>query len=123
MNHFFVLCVYLCASVCVCVGALSGEVPGLYTPEELEPLLTTLKDSASQDGFTGPLYNYFSYSQYIVYLSVYLQYLFLSVSHSISRSIGLCPSIVPSTVFLLHHLSFLTTSVLDYICHFTYRFI
>uniref|UniRef100_A0A7N6AJF6 Cytoplasmic dynein 2 heavy chain 1 n=1 Tax=Anabas testudineus TaxID=64144 RepID=A0A7N6AJF6_ANATE len=39
----------------------SGEVPGLYTPEELEPLLSSLKDAASQDGFTGPLYNYFSY--------------------------------------------------------------
>ncbi|KAM9801492.1 cytoplasmic dynein 2 heavy chain 1 [Neosynchiropus ocellatus] len=39
----------------------SGEVPGLYTPEELDPLLTPLKDAASQDGFTGPLYNYFSY--------------------------------------------------------------
>ncbi|KAM4627347.1 cytoplasmic dynein 2 heavy chain 1 [Polymixia lowei] len=39
----------------------SGEVPGLYSPEELEPLLTPLKDLASQDGFTGPLYNYFSY--------------------------------------------------------------
>ncbi|KAF7666054.1 hypothetical protein LDENG_00118150 [Lucifuga dentata] len=39
----------------------SGEVPGLYTPEELEPLLSSIKDAASQDGFTGPLYNYFSY--------------------------------------------------------------
>ncbi|XP_025753905.1 cytoplasmic dynein 2 heavy chain 1 isoform X2 [Oreochromis niloticus] len=39
----------------------SGEVPGLYTPEELEPLLSSLKDGASQDGFTGPLYNYFSH--------------------------------------------------------------
>uniref|UniRef100_A0A672FSM8 Cytoplasmic dynein 2 heavy chain 1 n=1 Tax=Salarias fasciatus TaxID=181472 RepID=A0A672FSM8_SALFA len=39
----------------------SGEVPGLYSPEELEPLLSSLKDAASQDGFTGPLYNYFSY--------------------------------------------------------------
>uniref|UniRef100_A0A3Q4HAW8 Cytoplasmic dynein 2 heavy chain 1 n=1 Tax=Neolamprologus brichardi TaxID=32507 RepID=A0A3Q4HAW8_NEOBR len=39
----------------------SGEVPGLYTPEELEPLLLSLKDGASQDGFTGPLYNYFSH--------------------------------------------------------------
>uniref|UniRef100_A0A8C9YIK3 Cytoplasmic dynein 2 heavy chain 1 n=1 Tax=Sander lucioperca TaxID=283035 RepID=A0A8C9YIK3_SANLU len=39
----------------------SGEVPGLYTPEELEPLLASLKDAASQDGFTGPLYNYFSH--------------------------------------------------------------
>ncbi|KAG7479772.1 hypothetical protein JOB18_034928 [Solea senegalensis] len=39
----------------------SGEVPGLYSPEELEPLLSSLKDSASQDGFTEPLYNYFLY--------------------------------------------------------------
>ncbi|CAL8361611.1 unnamed protein product [Merluccius merluccius] len=39
----------------------SGEVPGLYSPEELEPLLSSLRDPASQDGFTGPLYNYFSY--------------------------------------------------------------
>ncbi|MBN3304013.1 DYHC2 protein, partial [Amia calva] len=39
----------------------SGEVPGLYTTEELEPLLSTLKDQASQDGFTGPIFNYFSY--------------------------------------------------------------
>lgn len=46
----------------ICVCYVSGEVPGLYTPEELEPLLSSLKDAASQDGFTGPLYNYFSYS-------------------------------------------------------------
>uniref|UniRef100_W5MJK1 Cytoplasmic dynein 2 heavy chain 1 n=1 Tax=Lepisosteus oculatus TaxID=7918 RepID=W5MJK1_LEPOC len=39
----------------------SGEVPGLYTIEELEPLLSTLKDQASQDGFTGPIFNYFAY--------------------------------------------------------------
>ncbi|KAF0030538.1 hypothetical protein F2P81_017269 [Scophthalmus maximus] len=39
----------------------SGEVPGLYSPEELEPLLSSLKDLASQDGFTEPLYNYFSH--------------------------------------------------------------
>ncbi|XP_019385809.1 PREDICTED: cytoplasmic dynein 2 heavy chain 1 [Crocodylus porosus] len=39
----------------------SGEVPGLYTIEELEPLLSPLKDQASQDGFTGPIFNYFTY--------------------------------------------------------------
>uniref|UniRef100_A0A4W3JMF3 Cytoplasmic dynein 2 heavy chain 1 n=1 Tax=Callorhinchus milii TaxID=7868 RepID=A0A4W3JMF3_CALMI len=39
----------------------SGEVPGLYTPEELEPILSPLKDQASQDGFTGPIFNYFSF--------------------------------------------------------------
>lgn len=37
-----------------------GEVPGLYKIEELEPLLSTLKDQASQDGFTGPIFNYFT---------------------------------------------------------------
>lgn len=48
---------------------ISGEVPGLYSPEELEPLLSPLKDLASQDGFTGPLYNYFSSSQYCIFIS------------------------------------------------------
>nr|XP_032832089.1 cytoplasmic dynein 2 heavy chain 1 [Petromyzon marinus]XP_032832097.1 cytoplasmic dynein 2 heavy chain 1 [Petromyzon marinus]XP_032832104.1 cytoplasmic dynein 2 heavy chain 1 [Petromyzon marinus] len=38
----------------------SGEVPGLFSPEELEPLLAPLRESASQDGFTGPIYNYFT---------------------------------------------------------------
>ncbi|KAG8523219.1 Cytoplasmic dynein 2 heavy chain 1, partial [Galemys pyrenaicus] len=40
---------------------LAGEVPGLYTLEELEPLLLPLKDQASQDGFFGPVFNYFTY--------------------------------------------------------------
>ncbi|XP_010008233.1 PREDICTED: cytoplasmic dynein 2 heavy chain 1-like, partial [Nestor notabilis] len=39
----------------------SGDVPGLYKIEELEPLLSPLKDQASQDGFTGPIFNYFTY--------------------------------------------------------------
>ncbi|XP_068037518.1 cytoplasmic dynein 2 heavy chain 1 isoform X5 [Anomalospiza imberbis] len=39
----------------------SGEVPGLYKVEELEALLSPLKDQASQDGFTGPIFNYFKY--------------------------------------------------------------
>nr|DBA32514.1 TPA: hypothetical protein GDO54_000298 [Pyxicephalus adspersus] len=39
----------------------SGEVPGLYTTEELEPLLSPLKDQASEDGFTGPVFSYFTY--------------------------------------------------------------
>uniref|UniRef100_A0A8C5WVK4 Cytoplasmic dynein 2 heavy chain 1 n=1 Tax=Laticauda laticaudata TaxID=8630 RepID=A0A8C5WVK4_LATLA len=39
----------------------SGEVSGLYTIEELEPLLSPLKDQASQDGFMGPVFNYFTY--------------------------------------------------------------
>lgn len=47
--------------VCVCVV---GEVPGLYSTEELEPLLSSLKDQASQDGFTAPVLNYFSHCEY-----------------------------------------------------------
>ncbi|KAK3531386.1 hypothetical protein QTP70_018186, partial [Hemibagrus guttatus] len=39
----------------------SGEVPGLYSTEELEPLLLSLKDQAAQDGFTGPLFNYYTH--------------------------------------------------------------
>ncbi|XP_068122972.1 cytoplasmic dynein 2 heavy chain 1 isoform X2 [Hyperolius riggenbachi] len=38
----------------------SGEVPGLYSLEELEPLLSPLKDQASEDGFTGPVFAYFT---------------------------------------------------------------
>ena len=38
----------------------AGEIPGLYTPEELEPLLTPLRDQASQDGFRGTLFSYFA---------------------------------------------------------------
>ncbi len=43
---------------------VTGEVPGLYSTEELEPLLSSLKDQASQDGFTGPVLNYFSHRKY-----------------------------------------------------------
>ena len=42
----------------------SGEVPGLYTPEELEPLLAPLRDQASEEGFRGTLANYFASSEY-----------------------------------------------------------
>ena len=38
----------------------SGEVPGLYSPEELEPLLTILRQNASNEGFSGNLISYFS---------------------------------------------------------------
>lgn len=38
----------------------AGEVPGLYTQEELEPLLTPLKDLASEEGYHGTLLSYFS---------------------------------------------------------------
>jgi len=38
----------------------AGEVPGLFTPEELEPILSPLRDQMSQDGFRGSLFSYFS---------------------------------------------------------------
>ncbi|XP_071001653.1 cytoplasmic dynein 2 heavy chain 1-like, partial [Oncorhynchus clarkii lewisi] len=50
-----------CTEISVCYMCVVGEVPGLYSPEELEPLLSSLKDPALQDGFTGPLFNYFAY--------------------------------------------------------------
>ena len=38
----------------------AGEIPGLYTPEELESLLVPLKDTMSEEGFQGTLLSYFS---------------------------------------------------------------
>ncbi|CAM1329611.1 Uncharacterised protein at_DN1743, partial [Pycnogonum litorale] len=38
----------------------AGEVPGLYSVEELEPILSPLRDQASQDGFRGTLFSYFA---------------------------------------------------------------
>ncbi|ESO93665.1 hypothetical protein LOTGIDRAFT_209197 [Lottia gigantea] len=38
----------------------AGEVPGLYSPEELEPLLAPLRDMASEVGFRGTMVNYFA---------------------------------------------------------------
>lgn len=38
----------------------AGEIPGLYTPEEIEPLLSPLRDQASQDGFRGNMISYFA---------------------------------------------------------------
>ena len=38
----------------------AGEIPGLYTQEELEPLLAPLKDLASEEGYRGTLLSYFS---------------------------------------------------------------
>eukprot|EP00050_Salpingoeca_kvevrii_P020215 m.95860 g.95860 ORF g.95860 m.95860 type:complete len:4292 (+) comp8765_c0_seq1:164-13039(+) len=36
----------------------TGEVPGLYRPEELDPLLLPLKDEASEQGWRGSLLNF-----------------------------------------------------------------
>uniref|UniRef100_UPI00358EC9AE cytoplasmic dynein 2 heavy chain 1-like n=1 Tax=Myxine glutinosa TaxID=7769 RepID=UPI00358EC9AE len=38
----------------------SGEVLGLYTAEELDPLISPLREQAARDGFSGPLTSYFA---------------------------------------------------------------
>ena len=38
----------------------SGEIPGLYSPEEMEPLLTPLKQNATNAGYTGDAISYFA---------------------------------------------------------------
>ena len=42
----------------------AGEVPGLYTPEEIEPLLAPLRDTMSEAGFRGTLLSYFASSKW-----------------------------------------------------------
>lgn len=56
----------------------AGEVPGLYSPEELDPLLTPLRDQVSELGFRGTVAQYFATSQYnnLLIISAYY-YLFL----------------------------------------------
>ncbi|CAG0883700.1 unnamed protein product [Cyprideis torosa] len=38
----------------------AGEVPGLFPPEEMEPLLSKIKQQASHEGFRGPPLAFFS---------------------------------------------------------------
>ncbi|KAL7696985.1 dynein heavy chain [Lotmaria passim] len=37
----------------------SGEVPGLFTQEEMEAMLSAIRDDAASDGHMGPIYTYF----------------------------------------------------------------
>ena len=46
----------------------AGEVPGLYTTEELDPLLSPLRDEASEVGFRGTLLQYYAQSMLLVYI-------------------------------------------------------
>lgn len=43
----------------------AGEVPSLYTPEELEPLLSPLRDLASEVGFRGTLISFFAARKFL----------------------------------------------------------
>ena len=38
----------------------SGEIPGLYSPEELEPFLAPLREKASNEGYSGNLISFFA---------------------------------------------------------------
>jgi dynein heavy chain 2, cytosolic len=37
----------------------SGEVPGLFTQEEMETMFSAIRDDAANDGHMGPIYTYF----------------------------------------------------------------
>jgi len=41
----------------------SGEVPGLYTPDELEAILSPLREESSQENFRGTMIQYFAQSK------------------------------------------------------------
>ncbi|XP_022103094.1 cytoplasmic dynein 2 heavy chain 1-like isoform X1 [Acanthaster planci] len=49
----------------------AGEIPGLYSPEELEPLLAPIRDQASDEGFRGTLASYFA-SRILINLHIIL---------------------------------------------------
>ncbi|CAF4964183.1 unnamed protein product, partial [Rotaria socialis] len=38
----------------------AGEVPGLYTPDEVESILSPLREESSQEGFRGTMVQYFA---------------------------------------------------------------
>jgi dynein heavy chain 2 len=40
----------------------AGEIPGLYNPEELEPLLSAIREDYSQENFKGTILQYFAKS-------------------------------------------------------------
>ena len=106
----------------------AGEVPGLYTPEELEPLLTSLREQMSESGFRGTMASYyasrkqFPHSSFLPSfpsffpssftppplppLSCFLSSLFLpySLLPSISQSFSVSPSFLSTLSFhFLNH--------------------
>lgn len=46
----------------------AGEIPGLYNPEELEPLLAPIREDCFQENFKGTLLQYFAKSNFIFYV-------------------------------------------------------
>jgi dynein heavy chain 2 len=40
----------------------AGEIPGLYNPEEIEPLVVPIREEALQENFKGTVLHYFAKS-------------------------------------------------------------
>jgi dynein heavy chain 2 len=40
----------------------AGEIPGLYNPEEIEPLVAPIREEALQENFKGTVLQYFAKS-------------------------------------------------------------
>ena len=49
----------------------AGEVPGLYTPDEMESILSPLREDSSQEGFRGTMVQYFAQSKLETPIEVY----------------------------------------------------
>ncbi len=43
----------------------AGEIPGLYNPEELEPLLSPIREDCLQENFRGTVLQYFAKSNFL----------------------------------------------------------
>lgn len=41
----------------------AGEIPGLYNPEELDPLLAPIREDCLQENFRGTVFQYFAKSK------------------------------------------------------------
>ncbi len=41
----------------------AGEIPGLYSPDELESILSPLREESSQENFRGTMVQYFAQSK------------------------------------------------------------
>lgn len=95
-----------------------GEVPGLYTPEELEPLLSSLKDAASQDGFTRPLYDYFSHSECRIMITIIFHicpyfFIYFSMCSSVKHVLNLLSLPIFVTRVISYHNLFLSLILSD----------
>jgi dynein heavy chain 2 len=45
----------------------AGEIPGLYSPEELEPLLAPIREDCLQENFRGTVLQYFAKSELLTH--------------------------------------------------------